>query len=251
MDKMFPTEVIRLPSYGKFYPEEHPLRKNGGRLEIKYMTAKEEDILTNTNLLRNGKTLDKLIESLVVHDGVDYQDLSANDITAILLFSRVISYGKDYEIELLCNHCNKQTTSVVDLTSLEAPDEGDVIEPNPDGTLTFNVPSGKSITIRVLTRKDEIEIDRQLEIADSKGLSMNIISSRLKRIVTSIDDITDKTTISSMVENLIVADTREIRSQYNRITPMVDIYVEVSCSHCGQMTGGQLPVSANFFWPDL
>ena len=68
----FPTEEVTLPSKGLLYPEGSPLRK--GVIEMKYMTAKEEDILTNQNYIANGTVIDKLIKSLIVSE-VDYNDL--------------------------------------------------------------------------------------------------------------------------------------------------------------------------------
>lgn len=251
MESMYPTEVIRLPSYGKFYPAGHPLRENGGKLEIKYLTAKEEDILTNTNLMKNGQTVDKLLESIVVHEGVDYRDLTGSDIEAVLMFSRVISYGKDYEVTMVCNHCSEQVSEVIDLTKLEAPDEEEVVEPNPDGTLRFQVPSGKMVTIKVLTRQDSLEVDRQIESAVSKGLSPSLITSRLKKIIVDIDGVTDRAQLSSMIENMLVADTTEVRKQYDLMTPEVDTYIEITCSNCGKITGGEMPITAQFFWPNL
>ena len=59
----FPTEVIELPSKGLLYPESNPL--SSGKLEMKYMTAKEEDILSNQSYIQKGTVLDKLLESLI------------------------------------------------------------------------------------------------------------------------------------------------------------------------------------------
>ena len=98
-DLMYPVEIINLPSGGKYYPEGHPLRETSGQLELKYMTAKEEDILTSTNLIQNGTVIDELLKSLIVHKGVKSADLTTGDINAILIASRVLAYGKDYEIE--------------------------------------------------------------------------------------------------------------------------------------------------------
>ena len=98
-DLMYPVETINLPSEGRYYPEGHPLRENSGQLEMKYMTAKEEDILTSTNLIQNGTVIDRLLDSLIIHEGVKASDLTTGDINAILIASRVLAYGKDYEIE--------------------------------------------------------------------------------------------------------------------------------------------------------
>ncbi len=248
---MYPTEVITLPSQGKYYPEEHPIKKSGGNLEIKHMTAKEEDILTSTNLIRKGLALNKFLDSIIVHEGVSHEDLSSNDIVAVMIASRVLAYGKDYDITVQCDVCGHETTQVVDLAQMETPD--DLVEPNLDGTLTFDLPTGRTVTIRVLTRGDEIQVEQENEKMENRGLPVNLITSRLKRIIVELDGVTDKNQIASMVENMVVADSREIRKQYDRITPSVDTTISIQCSNfeCKNVIGGELPITAKFFWPDL
>lgn len=250
---MYPTEIVTLPSRGKYFPEGHPLRESGGKLEIKYMTAKEEDILTSTNLIKSGQVMDKFLESIVVHEGVDHKDLATGDIAAILVATRVFSYGKDYDISVGCPYCGEAIESAIDLTQLETPDEEDLIESNSDGTVTFEVPSGKRITIRYLSRRDEIEVDKQNEILEKKNLPKNLVTSRLKRIIVSIDGEDDPAHIAQEVQNMVVADVSEIRKQHNMITPTVDMSISVKCQNpeCERTVEGELPISANFFWPDL
>ena len=71
----FPSEEVTLPSKGLLYPEGSPLKS--GIIEMKYMTAKEEDILTNANFIQNGTVIDKLLQSLILSD-INYNDLEAN-----------------------------------------------------------------------------------------------------------------------------------------------------------------------------
>ena len=94
----FPTEVIDLPSKGLVYPKEHPL--SSGNVEIKYMTAKEEDILTSPNLIEKGIVLDKLLESIIVTEGVKLDDFIMGDKNTLLVSARILGYGKDYPIQL-------------------------------------------------------------------------------------------------------------------------------------------------------
>lgn len=246
---MYPTEVITLPSQGKYYPEEHPIKKSGGNLEIKHMTAKEEDILTSTNLIRKGLAMAKFLDSIIVHDGVGYEDLSSNDIVAVMIASRVLAYGKDYDVTVVCDRCGHETTEVVDLSQMETPD--DLVEPNFDGTLTFTLPTGRTVTIRVLTRGQEIQIEQENERIEKSGLPVNLVTSRLKKIIVELDGVTKPDEISNLVENMIVADSREIRKQYEKITPNIDTTVEIPCSNCENIIGGELPITAKFFWPDL
>ena len=89
----FPTEVIDLPSKGVLYPKDNPL--SSGKIEMKYMTAREEDILTNQNYIKNGTVIDELLKALIVSK-INYNDLITGDKNAIMLAARVLGYGKDY-----------------------------------------------------------------------------------------------------------------------------------------------------------
>ena len=76
-----PTEKVSLPSKGLLYPKESPL--SSGEIEMKYMTAKEEDILTNSNFIKNGTVIDKLLQSMIVTP-INYDELLVGDKNAIL-----------------------------------------------------------------------------------------------------------------------------------------------------------------------
>ena len=86
-----------MPSKGHFYPSDNPL--SSGQVEIKYMTAKEEDILTSANLIQKGIVLDKLLQALIVSEGVNLDDVLIGDKNAIMIASRILAYGKDYKFE--------------------------------------------------------------------------------------------------------------------------------------------------------
>ena len=66
--RQFPTEVIDLPSKGYFYSKDSPL--SSGQVEIKYMTAREEDILTSQNLIKKGVVIEKLIDSKIIKNEI-------------------------------------------------------------------------------------------------------------------------------------------------------------------------------------
>ena len=96
-DYKFPTEMVDLPSKGHFYVDDHPL--SSGKVEVKYMTAKEEDILTSQNLIQQGTVIDVLLQSLIVDKTINIQELLIGDKNAIMVAARILGYGKDYEFE--------------------------------------------------------------------------------------------------------------------------------------------------------
>lgn len=244
---MFPTETIELPSEGKFYPEGHPLRS--GKIDIKYMTAKEEDILTSTNLIQKGIVLDKLMESLIVTKGIKPMDLLVGDLTAVMIASRILAYGKDYPVQLACTSCTKKFDHTIDLTTLETitPEQ----EPQ-NGEFTLTLSTGIVVTFRLLTRKDEQDIQNELEALKKLNTGIDAESTtRLKYVITSINGNRDKKVVREFVENMLVRDTRMLREEIRKCTPDVNVNVDITCPMCNSEIKARVPFGANFFWPDF
>ena len=238
----FPTEVVDLPSKGLIYPKDNPL--SSGKIEMKYMTAREEDILTNTNYIQKGIVLDKLIESLIISK-VSYNDLVTGDKNALLIASRVLGYGKDYTFK------SGGEEYTVDLTELK----DKLLDPKhlkEEGVneFDFTLPYAKtSITFKLLTHGDEKSIEKEIIGLQKikKGTSPEV-STRLKYIITSVDGNREKKDIREFVDNYLLArDSRDLRNEIKRIAP------DVSLVYKGDDVeeGITIPVGINFFWPDL
>ena len=237
----FPTEVVELPSKGLIYPKDNPL--SSGKIEMKYMTAKEEDILTNTNYIQKGIVLDKLLESLIVSK-INYNDLITGDKNALLIAARVLGYGKDYEFTY-----GGETLSV-DLTTLEDKNLNpkNLIEEGIN-EFEFSLPSSKTtITFKLLTHGDEKSIDRELE--GLKKIRKDIVpeaTTRLKYMITSVDGDREKKTIREFVDTYLLArDARALREEIRRVSPDVELKyygddVEEAIN---------IPIDITFFWPD-
>ena len=240
----FPTEVIDLPSGGKFYPEGHPLRS--GQIELKYMTAKEEDILTSANLIKKGIVLDKLVDSLVVTKGVSHEDLLLGDLNAVMVASRILGYGKEYPVTATCPKCGQANEHVVDLTELETKRLED------DASLIFELPiSKKVLKLRLLTRKIEKEIDAELEAIKKIGLQVEPeTTTRMRYLVAEVDGSTNLKDIRDTIENMLVADTRALREYYKKVTPDVKFETNYVCSSCNEVSVLPISIGLNFFWPD-
>jgi len=237
----FPTEIIELPSKGLIYPKDNPL--SSGKLEMKYMTAKEEDILTNQNYLAKGIVLDKLLESLIVTK-INYNDLITGDKNALLIASRVLGYGKDYEFKY-----GGETLSI-DLTTLKDKNLNpkDLKEEGVN-EFDFTLPFSKnSLTFKLLTHGDEKAIDRELE--GLKKIKKDLVpesTTRLKYIITSIDSDREKKSIREFVDNYLLAkDARVLREEIRKVSPDVEL------KYYGEDVeeGIDIPISLTFFWPD-
>lgn len=240
----FPTEMVELPSKGLVYPEDSPLRS--GKVEMKYMTAREEDILTNQNYIKQGIVLDKLLKSLIVSK-IDYDDLILGDKNAILVAARILGYGKDYVFKY------KGEDVTVDLSEcpLRYIDEKSLTVGVNE--FTYTLPStGTVISYKILTNKDERVI--QAEINGLKKLDKNSsseLSTRLKYAIQSVNGDTDKKTIRDFVDNYFLArDSRAFRDHLTKTQPDVIMEATIETSD-GTEEGVSVPVTANFFWPDF
>ena len=247
MDSKFslPTEVVELPSKGLLYPEDSPLSK--GTVEMKYMTAKEEDILTNQNYIKQGIVIDKLLESLIVTEGVKYSELLIGDKNAIMVAARILSYGKDYTITY------NDEEVVVDLSTIEPRDIDYSIYKDRKNEFAFKLPhTDNTVTFKILTHKDEQAIGK--EVAGLKKINKNNdtqVTTRLKHLITSVNGISDVKDIRDFVDNYLLAkDARALREHYTTMSPDMNLKF-VYTDEDGGVEDVDLPININFFWPDV
>ena len=237
--KNFPTEIIDLPSKGLVYPEGNPLSE--GKIEMKYMTAKEEDILTNQSYIQSGIVLDKLLQALIVSK-INYSDLIVGDKNAIMVAARILGYGSDYTF----NYGDQEYT--VDLSKIDnKPFE---ISSKGINEFNFTLPStGVKIAYKILTHGDEQKI--QAELDGLKKLNKNSsaeLSTRLKYMITSVGGERDPKTIREFVDtNLLARDSRELRKHIKDTQPDVDLTFFPD----GSNDRVDIPVGIKFFWPDF
>ena len=111
INSKYPTEIVDLPSEGWFYPKDHPLAS--GQIEMRYMSARDEDILTSANLIKKGVVLDKLLRGLIVTP-CNYDDILTGDKNAIMIAARILGYGKDYEVGFKCPACGEKNELIID-----------------------------------------------------------------------------------------------------------------------------------------
>jgi hypothetical protein len=239
----FPTEMVDLPSKGLFYPESHPLAS--GKVEMKYMTAKEEDILTNKSYIEKGTVIDKLLQSLLVTQ-FDYSDLLLVDKNAIMIAARVLGYGKDYEFMYKGEQCT------VDLSTLEPNLVDEKLWKKGKNEFTYTLPTtGHVITFKLLTHGDEKKISDEIKGLQKIYKDTNPeLTTRLKHIILSVDGDVESRTIRQFVDNnLLARDARSFREYVRSVTPEIEIKFDFEGSN-GVEEGATVPIGLNFFWPD-
>ena len=241
----FPTEVVDLPSKGLLYPESSPL--STGKIEIKYMTAREEDILTSANLIKKGIVVDKLIEALIIDKSIKVEDLLLGDKNAILIASRVLAYGKDYEVEV-----NGQNVTV-DLTTLSDRKLDKSLVINGANEFEFELPNSKNIIhFKILTHADEVEIQKELKgyekLEKITGVSSGL-TTRLKHQIVSVDNDSDQKVIDNFIDNNFLAlDHRAYRDYYDEVSPDIELKFDYT-SQAGNLHRLDVPLGSEFFWP--
>ena len=239
----FPTEEVELPSKGLLYSEGHPLKS--GKIEMKYMTAKEEDILTNQNYIAKGIVLDKLLQALIVTK-VDIKELLIGDKNAVLIASRILGYGKDYAIRY------KGQEHTVDLSTLSNKKIDEKLFKGGKNEFDWELPSsGTKITFRLLT--DGLDKQIEEEIKGIKKINKSAspeYSTRMKFLITSVEGDTSGKTIRDFVDNYLLArDAKALRDHVVKLQPDIELKTEIE-NEFGELEEIDIPISLNFFFPD-
>ena len=259
-DYKFPTEIVDLPSKGLVYPKDSAL--SSGKVEMKYMTAKEEDILTTQSYIKDGSVLDRLFQSLIISNGdgtpIKYVDITLGDKNAIMIAARILGYGKDYEVEIDDpTQPGTMQKEVIDLTQFESTEyDGSGQTELHKNEYEFELPQSKrKVTFQALTESKERKIKHQLEAQRKASRKLNDktdkqLTIRLKNTIVSVDGDTEQTTINHFVENeLFAADSRALRTHINKVVPDVDLTYEFISDETGEGRDMLLPMGLGFFWP--
>ena len=241
-----PTEFVDLPSQGRFYPENHPLHGKDS-IEIKQMTAKEEDILTSRTLLKKGVALERLIQSLIVDKNINPSTLLVGDRNAIIIAARVSGYGSEYKTSVTCPDCETKQDyefNLFDSNQITGDIREDLgVTDNANGTITCILPkTNVTIVAKLLTGREE----KMLTTTKSD----NLISKQIESIVLSVNGDTSPKAIKYLASNLPSFDSRHLRLVLKHATPNVDLTQEFSCTECGYTQEMEVPLTADFFWPD-
>ena len=241
----FPTEVIDLPSRGKLYPKDSPLAE--GKIELKYMTTREEDILMSENLIKKGVVIDKLLDSLIVTPNVKQTDLILGDKNAVLVAARILAYGPEYTTEINNpNDPNQKIQHTFDLSQCPFKELSDDIKYD-GNSFDFTTPVGKNkLKFKILTGADEILIEKDIKQSAKYGYQTTI-STRLRYSVIEVDGDNKQDTINSFTQNMLARDSVALRNHITKVSPDIDMTSEVEIG--GETVSVSIPLSVEFFWP--
>lgn len=245
------TEVIPLPSMGKIYPPEFPLHLCD-KVEIRPMTAREEDILTSRALAKKGTVVTELIKSCLINKNINVNSLISGDRNAIMVAIRVTGYGSEYDVDVTCPSCSHKYKNTFDLNSLPIKTlDVDPVAPGKN-EFEFILPmSKKRITFKLLNGFDEEEINIKNEKMKKLGNQIdNLVTSRLSYSIVSIDNDYDRTNISNFIRNMRAGDSLAFRKYMDKIEPGIEMKQEITCPSCDHSEEVTVPIGVSFFWPD-
>lgn len=250
-DVTYPTEVIDLPSKGWYYPAGHPLAS--GKLEVYYMTAKHEDILTSRNLIQRGVVIDKLMESLIADPKVKYDDLLVGDKNGLMIASRIMGYGKDYDVNVECPQCEESSTHIINLEEIS--DKEMTFDDKQQGKneFEFKLPfSKRTVTFKLLSHKDEKQVQGDLD-AMKKLVKSEItteVTTRMKKSIIAVDGNRDLKVVREFVDAMPARDAKAFREYTRTVNPDIDLTFNFECPSCGHTSRLEVPINVNFFWPN-
>jgi len=250
-----PTTFVELPSKGKYYSEDHPLH-GVESVEIKYMTAKEEDILSSISLLQKGVAVDRMLQSLLINKALVPSDMLIGDKNALMVAARITGFGEEYLANVTCPACstrseyafNLSKTKNVSIDDLDIPE----VEQTEQNTFVFELPVSKVRTeVRLLDGKDEQYLTRLNNSKKDNNLPETPLTDRLKIIIASINGSTIRGDIEKFVDQMPVLDSRYLRGMYSKVVPNIDLTQEFTCTNCNHRAPMEVPLTVDFFWPRL
>ncbi len=251
LDDDIPDETIPLPSKGLIYPEGTPLHMMQ-TVDIRVMTAKEEDILTNRALIKKGTVITELLRSCMVNRAINVSEMISGDRNAIMVALRITGYGSDYPVEIECSECGYKHKYSFTLAGL--PIQSLEIEPVRPGVnlFRFQLPvSGKVVYFKYLSGLDEDDISQTQENMRKQGLvNDNLITTRLKYAIQRIEDVDDKILIERFVGRMRAADSHALRKYMDKYEPGITMKESVTCPACEHTEKVVVPIGLGFFWPE-
>lgn len=251
-----PTEFVDLPSEGKYYPEGHPLHGKKS-VEIKYMTAKEEDILASPSLIKSGTVFDRFLQSILM-DRIDPNDLLIGDKNAILIASRITGYGAEYLTDIACPACSTVSKYKFDLSKTVTSDGVDEsfydtfsVKETDNGTFSFSLSQINAVVeVKPLNGHDEKKLSSIAEAKSKNNLMESVITDGLRSYIVSVNGNRDRAYINQFIEALPAKYSRRIRIVYKNIVPQAIVQSPYSCANCNHQQELEVPINIDFFWPD-
>ena len=246
---VIPTEFVELPTKGKFYPPDHPLHKVE-EVEMRYMSAKETDILTSKSLLKKGIAIDRMVESIVIDKRIKANEMFTGDKNALVVAARVSGFGENYDAQITCENCGATSEHEFDLGEIQTKETPEDVRFSDYGTFFIKLPKTEiEAECCLLTGKDEAALVNQADKRKKLKLNDTTMTDQYKMIIVSLNGVTERSKVEEFVDVMPAMDAMHLRKEYERARPDVDMTCAFECQQCQADNNVSIPFSANFFWP--
>jgi len=248
-----PTEFVDLPSKGN-YPETHPLHGQEV-IEMRFMTAKEEDILSSQTLLKKGLAIERMLDSLIMNKSIKAQDLLIGDRNALIIAARISGYGSNYKTQMICPTCGSRSQHDFDLTQKKIHESTESEELDlkklENGNFTTIMPYSKfNIEFKLLDGKDERMLAKLATDKKKRKMSETILTDQFKQMIVSIEGHSDRSIVIKYVDNMPTLDSTKLKSAYKVASPDIKVKNDFECNSCGHSQEMEVPFNTDFFWPN-
>lgn len=250
-----PTQFVELPSRGRFYPEGSPL-KDRESLEIRFMTAKEEDILTSRTLIKQGLAIDRMLQNLIVDKSVNVNELLVGDKNALIVAARITGYGSEYSPTVTCPVCNTSKKHEFDLDDKKVlsgglSEELDGVEQVDTDKFSLQLPASKyTVVVRLLTGADETKLANAVKQRKKRNLPEAGTTDQFRLFIVSVEGSNKDMDIAQFAESMPLADAKYLKKVYKQLVPNVDLTQTFVCNTCDEETEMEVPFTTEFFWPE-
>jgi len=252
-----PTEFVELPSKGVYYPEKHPLHDQDS-VEIRYMTAKDEDILTSESLIKKGVVIDRFVQSVLLDKSINVQDLLLGDKNAIIIAARITGYGPEYKVDISCQSCGKSNEHTYDLheistaTSIDDINADELgVEITEQGTFFVELPATKSLVeLKLMTGRDEFKLQNLKNRRKKLKLEETNLTDHIRAVTVSVNNNDSKSVINEFVQHLPSRDAKYLRDIYQKLVPRLELKAFFECEECSYAKEVNVPITVQFFWPE-
>ncbi len=250
LDFITPTEIVDLPSKGKGYPQGHPLCGKDS-VEIKYMTAKEEDILSSASLLKKGIALERFLKAILKDPNIDSESMLSCDRNAVIIAARASGYGTQYDTKINCPACGEGNSICFDLSKPKIKEASEKYHLDENGIITVKTEMTKiEVKMKLMNGKDETYLSKQAKLKKDKNLPDSQITDQFKRIIVSVAGHEDREVINMYIDKMPTLDSRFLRRAYKEASPNVEVKEMFTCKSCNFTQELEVPFGADFFWPD-
>lgn len=250
---VYPTERIFLPSKGKLYAIDNPLSQ--GFIDLRYPTARDEDILTSKQLIQNGTVIDLFINNLIADKKIDANTILIGDKNAIILAARILAYGKDYQVDIKCPSCGQSKPEKIDISQFQSKELAYLDEHTNSNEFSISLPATKAVVkFRILTSGDESNIEAELKSMKKHKLDKKYdseVTTRIRHAIISVETLDGKKieNLKSFVDNMPSLDAKTFRDRIRELSPNVDMNFNYECEACGHEGRMTMPLGISFFWP--